>query len=317
MAERKCSDADFIRAFEESGAAGVARTFGLNISGVYRRRATLEKKLKRQITSPNRPEIATRHNVSHDARIEISVQNGIVLVGSDCHYWPHMVSTAHRAFVKFCKDLKPKAVILNGDVLDAASVSRHPPIGWEHQPSLIEEIEAAKERLGEIERAINGNCKRIWTLGNHDGRFETRLATVAPEYAKLNGVHLKDHFPLWWPCWSVWVNGATVVKHRFKGGIHATHNNTIWSGKTIVTGHLHSLKVTPFSDYNGTRWGVDTGTMAEPYGEQFVDYTEDSPKNWRSGFAVLTFERGELRWPEVVHVVEEGLVEFRGETFAV
>ena len=79
----------------------------------------------------------------------------------------------------------------------------------------------------------------------------------------------------------------------------------------MVTGHLHSLKVTPFDDYNGIRYGVDTGCLADTDGKQFMDYTEDNPKNWRSGFAVLTIRNGNLMWPEVVHVSKEG-VEFRG-----
>lgn len=56
-----------------------------------------------------------------------------------------------------------------------------------------------------------------------------------------------------------------------------------------------------------------------PNGTQFEDYTEDNPKDWRSGFVVLTFQKGQLRWPEVVHVVDEenGIVEFRGEIFNV
>lgn len=103
-----------------------------------------------------------------------------------------------------------------------------------------------------------------------------------------------------------------MVKHRFKNGVHATHNNTVNSGVSIVTGHLHSLKVTPFSDYHGTRFGVDTGTLADPSGPQFVNYTEANPTNWRSGFAVLTIHNGKLLWPELVHVIEPGKVEFRG-----
>ena len=110
----------------------------------------------------------------------------------------------------------------------------------------------------------------VWTLGNHDGRFETRLATVAREYAELHGVSLKDHFPAWGACWAAWINNDVVVKHRYKGGVHATHNNTMWAGKTIVTGHLHSAKVTPFDDYDGTRYGVDCGCLADPYGDQFL-----------------------------------------------
>jgi hypothetical protein len=102
------------------------------------------------------------------------------------------------------------------------------------------------------------------------------------------------------------------VKHRYKGGVHATHNNTASSGKSIVTGHLHSLKVTPYADYNGNRFGVDTGTLAEPNGPQF-EYGEENPQNHRSGFAILTLENGKLLWPELVHKWDHGRVEFRGE----
>lgn len=240
------------------------------------------------------------------------VRNGTVLIGSDHHYWPNFISTAHKAFVQFCEKFQPKLVIANGDVMDFPAISRHASIGWENRPSVEKEIETAKARLSEIERAAP-NAKRYWPLGNHDARFESRLAQVAPEYANVHGVHLKDHFPYWRPCWSLLINNDVVVKHRFKGGIHATHNNTLWAGKTVVTGHLHSLKVTPFSDYNGVRWGVDTGTMADPYGPQFENYTEHNPANWRSGFVVLTFKDGKLLDPEIVRVIGERKVSFRGE----
>jgi hypothetical protein len=217
--------------------------------------------------------------------------------------------------VKFCKDLKPVAVIFNGDVIDAPSVSKHTVIGWETRPKLADEIEAAKDRLHEISLAAY-KAEKIWNLGNHDLRFETRIASVAPEYAKIHGVHLKDHFPLWRPAWSTFINDNVVIKHRFKGGIHATHNNTLWAGKTIVTGHLHSAKVTPFTDWNGTRYGVDSGCIADTNEKSFVDYTEDNPKNWRSAFCVLTFRNGLLLQPELVLSWDDECVQFRGEIIA-
>lgn len=312
MPRAKISDADFIGQFEKIGPLKLSRLLQCAPASVFSRRERIERKLGRQITGPDHRR-NTRHNVAHPQRIQLEVKSGIVLVGSDAHYWPGEPSTAHRAFVKFCREMKPAAVIMNGDVLDCATVSRHPPIGWEARPSLIDEIELAKDRLFEIERAA-GRARKLWPLGNHDGRFETRLATVAAEYAKVHGVHLKDHFALWEACWAVWINGDVVVKHRHKNGTHATHNSTLWAGKTMVTGHLHSLKVTPFSDYNDRpRWGVDTGTLADPYGPQFRDYQEDNPLNHRSGFAVLTFRNGVLLWPELVHVFDADHVEFRGE----
>jgi predicted phosphodiesterase len=264
-------------------------------------------------TSTRRTQVATQilRDANAAGRMSINVQNGKVIVFSDAHYWPGYISTAHRALVKVCKEMKPRAVICNGDAFDGASISRYPRINWEKRPSVIDELRCVKERLGEVEEASKG-AGLYWPLGNHDARFETFLAASAPQYEHVEGFHLKDHFPLWKPCWSVWINKDTVVKHRWKGGTHATRNNTLNSGKTVVTGHLHSLKVSPLTDYNGTRWGVDTGTLADPYGPQF-EYTEDNPVDWRSGFIVLSFRDGELLRPQEVTVRKEGEIEYLGE----
>jgi hypothetical protein len=110
-----------------------------------------------------------------------------------------------------------------------------------------------------------------------------------------------------------------VIKHRWKGGRYAGSNNTTFAGTNIITGHTHQLKVEPFTDYNGTRYGVQTGCLANPMGDQFVDYTEDNPKDWRSGFAVLTFVDGKLLPPELIQVWDEdkGEVTFRGKIWTV
>ena len=311
MARKSCDDEQFIQMFMQLGATQTAKELNILESSVYHRRRRLEDKLGKPIWAP-----ATAPTDFHPERRTLDVQNGKILVGSDAHYWPNIATTAHRAFVSFIASMIPLAVVMNGDVFDGASISRHAPIAWEDRPSVADEIDACKVRLGEIETAAK-TAKLFFLLGNHDARFESRLATVAPEYIRVTGVHLKDHFPKWLPSWSLLVNDNVMIKHRFKGGIHATHNNTLWAGITMVTGHLHSLKVTPLSDYQSTRWGVDTGTLADTYGPQFRDYLEDNPRNWRSGFVVLTFKDGKLLWPELVHVIEPGIVEFRGETIEV
>lgn len=295
--------------------ARLAEELGINVREVYRKRVRAEQLLGISLEA-NYAEYRDIHHEldQHDAAKYLGIENGVVLIGSDAHYWPGIISTAHRAFVAFIRAMKPRAVILNGDVLDGATISRFPPIGWtdSDKPSLIQEMETCQERLTEIEDACGKSVEKLWLLGNHDGRFESKLALAAPQYVKMHGFHLKDHFPAWKTAWAGFINSDVVVKHRFKGGVHATHNNTLHAGKTVVTGHLHSLKVTPFSDYNGTRWGVDTGTMADCYGPQTVDYTELNPVNWRSGFVVLTFHKGKLLDPETVRVVDADRVCFRG-----
>ena len=108
------------------------------------------------------------------------------------------------------------------------------------------------------------------------------------------------------------INDNVMIKHRYHNGIHATYNNTLKSGRSIVTGHLHRLAVTPWADYNGRRYGVDTGTLSDPHSAQF-DYAENNPSPHTSGFAVLTFKDGLMLPPELVEVIGSQAF-FRGET---
>lgn len=259
----------------------------------------------------NRPVYNTAQ-IDQKAIASLRIDTGTILIGSDAHIWPGPLTTMQRAFLWFAKKHKPDCIVVNGDMFDGASISRFPSIGWEKKPTVQQELEAVQDYLGELLKA-SPNSKRFWPFGNHDARLESRLAAVAPEYAGMQGVHLKDHIPGWAPCWRIDVNDDVVIKHRWASGLHAVYQNALKSGKTMVTGHLHSLKVSPWTDYLGTRWGVDTGTLAEPYSDQFMNYTEGSPVNWVSGFAVLTFKNGRLLWPELAVKFDDEHFEFRGE----
>lgn len=317
MVAPKVSDLEFIEIWQKyKNGEKVAKAIDGTIRAVMTRRRNLELKYKIKLESNTKTQEHLHTAHKHSARYMAGIENGTVLVFSDAHFWPGIRTTAFKGLLWAIEDLQPKAVVCNGDAFDGASISRFPRIGWDSKPSVIQELKACEASLGEIEetaKKARHNVKLIWPLGNHDARFENRLAQNASEFEGVKGFHLKDHFPQWEPCWSTWLTDNIVVKHRYKGGIHATHNNTVGSGKSIVTGHLHSLKVTPYTDYNGTRYGVDTGTLADPGGPQFVDYLEDSPTNWRSGFVVLTFVDGELLMPELVQKWSEGKIQFRGQ----
>jgi len=310
------TDAEFIELWTtHKSPSKMAKAMGTNLRNVYRRRDTLAEKYNMNLETHK--EVKTW--APPPPKSELGIENGTVIVFSDAHFWPGIRTTAFQGLLWAIEKLQPKAVICNGDAFDGASVSRHPPLGWSRTPSLIEELNTCKEMLGEVSEATKKarhNAKLIYTMGNHDARFEMRLAANAPQYFQTPGFKLSDHLMDWSFCMLTWVTNDIIVKHRYKGGIHAAHNNTVGAGKSIVTGHLHSLKVTPFADYNGNRFGVDTGTLAEPYGPQF-EYGEGNPLNHRSGFAVLTIKDGKLLWPELVHKWDDGQIEFRGEVIDV
>lgn len=317
----KLSDDEFIAIWRRlQSVTEVANEIGISLRGVNVRRRNIEKNhgIILNAASPRSPDFKVSIP-ENGIRVNVELDNGTIMVASDCHYWPGIISTAHRAFVLFAETLKPKMIVINGDAFDGASISRHPPGGtWESTPTVKQELEACQERLSEIEAAsLNSKLHFLW--GNHDQRFNARLsAQVGDGFKGIMGMNLTDHFPRWKFSMSLMVNGNCMIKHRYHNGIHAIHNNLIKSGTSFVTGHLHSLKVVPWTNYLGTSYGVDTGSLADVNGQQFT-YSEDNPKNHRSGFAVLTFYNGKLLPPELCEVLdeEEGIIYFRGNVFKV
>ena len=309
-------DESFIAAYRQHQSAfKVAQHFGLSHQAVYKRRLKVEKQYGIVLPQNDKRVKYARGEVSYNSAVfNLEVENGCVLIGSDIHVWPGALTVTQRAFIHFAKKLKPVACILNGDVFDGASISRFPSIGWESKPTVKAELEAVGDYLGELVKAL-GSALRLWTLGNHDARFEHRIANAVPEYAGVKGVHLRDHFDQWTPAWRVDINDDVVVKHRMAGGEHADWNNVVRGGKTTVTGHDHRLSVTPYRDYRGTRYGVRCGYMGEsPLDPQFVHYLEASEPNWQPGFIVLSFADGHLLTPEMVAKADHAdAVQFRGE----
>jgi len=311
MTAKRVSDAEFIAIWNQSGSPDlVAKITGVSVRNVYKRRLRIENAHGIVLTAFNNdftgrgkirlPKIGPRQLAT--------VKSGVVIVFSDAHFWPGERSTAFDALVRLINDMEPKLIVCNGDAFDGSRISRFPPTEWAHQPTVNEELDAVKERLAEIESAAPPKTPLVWCLGNHDSRLSMRLAQVAPEYVGVHGMDLPDHFPAWCPSWSCMINGdipdgMTMIKHRYNNGIHAAYNNTLRSGVSIVTGHLHKLQVTPWGDYNGRRYGIDCGTISDfgPEATKFTTYSEDNPLPWGSGFCVLTYDaKGMLLPPELV-----------------
>jgi hypothetical protein len=313
MGTPKATEEEFISAYRElQSTTLVAQRFGMTQGRVNHRKRFLEKKHGIVLPVFDHRKAYNTAETQQKEVAKLSITDGCVLIGSDIHIWPNHRTTMQQAFIHFAKFLKPTAIILNGDVADMAAASRHPSIGWEKIPTIQEEIEAISDWLQELMDASK-NSRRIWAAGNHDLRFESRIANTMPEARGIQGVHLKDHFPGWQPCWRVDINDDIVVRHREYGGEHAAWQNVLKSGKTIVTGHDHRLGVVPYTDYTGTRYGVRTGFMCDsPEDKQFVNYLEARRPNWLAGFAVLSFAQGKLLLPEIVKKWSDNEVEFRG-----
>lgn len=311
------SEPEFLRIWREENGniRRIAARIGVSERSVqYRRRNVEEKHGEPLHSEKTKISMVIAH---HKARVNLTIDDGCVVVFGDAHFRPGHKSVAFQALLKTLKRLKNvRGVIANGDIPDFSQISKHPRIGWEHRPTIKQEMEGVRDRLDDIIKAAGPGVWKIWNLGNHCARWELNLAARVPEYEGMHGFSLKDWFPEWTPSWSTHINAGTddwtEIKHRWKSGKHAPFNNAKEAAVHYVTGHLHSQKVQPFTNRRGTVYGVDAGCLADVDDYAFINYTEDAPLDWRSGFVVLTYRGGVLMPPELCTVTKLGAV-FRGE----
>ena len=144
-------------------------------------------------------------------------------------------------------------------------------------------------------------------------RFDNRLAEKVPEYQDITGTRLSHHFPRWKFQNTIRVNDTELeIKHRYRGGELAVRNNVIRAGISIWTGHDHNREVWRHKDLRGTRYGMNPGMAADPWGPQF-EYNENHPSNHDSGLLVVQFRNYKMMPPELIETIEPGVVWFRGE----
>lgn len=323
---QKISDAEFIKLWQEhQSATTVAEISGLTLRSVFQRRKSLEesKGLLLGAVDPRSvgradPDVIKMVMSSRRDTNRLEIENGTVIVGSDAHYSPGHIPTAHKALCNLIADLgsQVKAVVLNGDILDGGAISRHPRIRWQKRPSVKDELEAVQARLGEIEKIVKPGTRLMRTYGNHCARFESRLANQVPEYEGIGGFLLKDHLPLWADSDRIDVNEDMVIIHDWHSGLHSGWNDVLKGGCHTVTGHTHELSCKAHKGFKDLHYGIKTGMLADEEQAEF-DYRIGKPgMNWQSGFAVLTWVDGMLLYPEFAAVREDGNCYFRGTRYA-
>lgn len=313
---KAATDLQFVAALYAAGGSTIkaGKALGIAQQEVAKRRLGIEDELG--ITLPRgRPE--TWRAQAHRTVVNLGIDDGTILVGSDLHCWPDIYGVAMAAFVDFNRRLKPDFVILNGDAHDGATTSSHARLGWDKRPSVAEEIEALSDYLDTVRKA-NPNAKYLRTRGNHCVRLDRYLASNAPLVEGLKGTTLADHLPGWEECIAIWVNGRhACIKHRGRAsGLHAIANEVRRVSAHVVYGHLHSQKTIPYRNAQGQWYGVDLGMMA-PMDHPGFDYTEADIVDWRSGFYVLTLKDGKLLPPQEATVLDEerGELYFAGQVF--
>lgn len=308
------SDAEFIKAWAEAGGspARMAQRVGMTERAVYRRRINLERRGTVLQTNPSAPVNAPYAPPSHfERRRRFEVTDGTVVVFSDPHWMPDHDPIGQNVLETVIRKIKPQLIVCGGDALDGHQISgRFPPTRGHHIGfSLREQLDCMKLHFEAIQK-VAGKAQFGWTLGNHDLRLSRYVAVQAEHLLDLDGTRLEDWAPGWPLSWTIEINAGTdmvVVRHRNQPGM--LHLQGAKAGCHYVHGHRHKLGVHLMPTFSGPTYSVDCGSIACPHSDAF-DYQEGNIDH-AQGFCVLTFRKGKLMPPELVHIIDgEGW--FRG-----
>lgn len=184
-----------------------------------------------------------------------------VLCLSDLHV-PFHSPIALESMVGFAKEeLNPDAVILNGDIADFYSVSRH-----DKDPTRVGGLKGEVDALREVLVWLIGafpRAKFVYKLGNHEERLDHFIWNKAPELLGVASCRMWE-IPRLAELKIEWVGDKRPIMvgklpvlhgHEFSGGISAPVNPArglfLKTLHTALIGHLHRSSTHPEPDMFG------------------------------------------------------------------
>jgi|694.fasta_scaffold150633_2 Icc-related predicted phosphoesterase len=173
------------------------------------------------------------------------IKQSRILIISDLHF-PYQNNEAIILALDYGKEKKVDCILINGDLMDQANISRHER-DWRAR-SIAEEFEAVRVFLKSL-RLHFPKTKIVWKLGNHEERWEKFLYNKAPEIFDVNDFQLevllklgelkieiiKDKRPI--------ILGKLTVLHGHElmgmGGVNPARATFTKTMEDTLVGHYH------------------------------------------------------------------------------
>lgn len=221
------------------------------------------------------------------------------LIISDLHF-PYQDNKAITAALKYGLKEQVTCILINGDLLDFAGISRHER-DW-RQRSVFEEFESVRKFLKMLREKFP-NAKIVFKEGNHDERWEKWLYVKAPELfddpeyklevrlrlGELKIDIVKDRRPV--------KIGKLTVLHGHEmagtsGGVNPARSTFTKTLESVLIGHFHKSS----SHSESSMWGdlkvtESVGCLCGLH-PQFMRVNK-----WNYGFAIvdLNIKTGEYQ----------------------
>lgn len=187
------------------------------------------------------------------------------LIISDLHF-PYQHNKSIELALDFGKQKKVDCILINGDLLDFATISRHEKDF--RARSVVEEFESVRAFLNALRKNFQ-KVKIVFKEGNHDERWEKWLYLKAPEIfddiefrlenrlglGKLNIDIVKDKRPV--------KIGKLTVLHGHElaggsGGVNPARATFLKTLDSVIVGHYHKTSSHTETTMNGDVISVES-----------------------------------------------------------
>lgn len=194
--------------------------------------------------------------------------HGTTAIFSDVHL-PFHCKQSIIAAVSKAKRENVETIILNGDIIDAGAISRHPKDQF--TPAFCEEIELLRRFLSML-RAEFPSTRIIYKIGNHDERLERYIYHNAEAIAKLVTLERlidAEKYGVQMVASKQFVkHGDITIIHgheiNLSGGVYPARSLFFRTRSNTIAGHLHKRSTYETNAIGGGQIRCDvTGTLGK------------------------------------------------------
>ncbi len=238
----------------------------------------------------------------------------VVVIG-DLHA-PYVDRAAFSVACQIIEEVRPGAVVLNGDILDCYQVSRYDQ-DPKRKNEFQKDLESCQGLLKDVSRAVLGTgCNIFYVEGNHEKRLETwkwKNSEVSslddltiPALLRLEGMGIR-----WVPererlmCGDWLITHGSVCRQKAGATAQAMIDRFGCSG---VSNHVHRLAQVSRSVWKQEKTWIENGCLCS-LDMEYLDLCD-----WQHGFTVLRRENTGEVWPELV-TIRNGKARYHGVTY--
>jgi hypothetical protein len=220
-------------------------------------------------------------------------------------------TTVHTAFLRFLKLYKPDGIIVNGDLLDCYSVSRHLTGAMDLEMadktmiSLEKEVIPANDVLEDYDQFLPKICKKVFLYGNHEDRLRrfssqglnSALGNLLNPRRLLNldkrGYEVIEDYPS-----GYYSLGRLQVAHGSRATMNASKAILDEYRHSIANNHTHTSQITYVGGIGVKQIGICIGCMCDMQ-SQGMRYQKNTGR-WVHSWLAVTVERDGEFFPELV-----------------